>query len=281
MRQRFQQAAVAMVLMIAPAAAAWAGELTHETRKAWDCYLQTVQDRVKERVEGQRPFLWLDEGSTRRQRARQGEILVWHPGAEGTQAVPNGLIHDWAGDLFIPGATIQDLFSVLHNYGRYGDYYRPVVQRAKLLGRDEENERYQMVWMKKALFVTAALEGEYETTYVPLDDKRWYSVSNSTRVQEIRNFGHTDEQKMAPDTGSGFLWRMYSSSRFEERDGGVYVEIEVVALSRDIPPGLRWLVTPYVAKLSRDSVISTLDQTREAVLQSTVDPPGPSLAAGR
>ncbi len=281
MRQPFQQAGLAVVLMIAPAAVAWPAELTPETRKAWDCYLQTVQDRVKERVEGQRPFLWLDEDASRRQRARQGEILVWHPGADGTQEVPNGLIHDWAGGLFIPGAKIQDLLSVLHNYGRYGDYYRPVVRQAKLLGREEENERYQMVWMKKALFVTAALEGEYETTYIPLDEKRWYSVSNSTRVQEIRNYGHAGEQKMAPDTGSGFLWRMYSDSRFEERDGGVYLEIEVIALSRDIPPGLRWLVTPYVAKLSRDSVISTLDQTRDAVLQSAADPPGPGLAAGQ
>ncbi len=281
MRQRFQQAGLAVVLMIAPAVAAGAAELTAETRKAWDCYLQTVQDRVKDRVEGQRPFLWLDEDATRRQRARQGEILVWHPGAEGTQEIPNGLIHDWAGDLFIPGATIQDLFSVLHNYGRYGDYYRPVVQQAKYLGRDEENERYQMVWLKKALFVTAAVEGEYETTYVPLDEKRWYSVSNSTRMREIRNYGRAGEQKLAPDTGSGFLWRMYSASRLEERDGGVYVEIEVVALSRDIPPGLRWLVTPYVAKLSRDSVIATLDQTRDAVLQTTVAPTGPGMAAGR
>lgn len=281
MRQRFQQAGLAVVLMLAPGVGARAVELAPETAKAWDCYLQTVQDRVNERLEGQRPFLWLDEDASRRQRARQGEILVWHPGPDGTQEVPNGLIHDWAGDLFIPGATIQDVFGVLHNYGRYGDYYRPVVRRAKFLGRDEENERYQMVWLKKALFVTAALEGEYETTYVPLDEKRWYSRSRATRMQEIRNYGHADEQKMAPDTGSGFLWRMYSASRFEERDGGVYVEIEVVALSRDIPSGLRWLVTPYVAKLSRDSVISTLDQTRDAVMQSTVGPSGPGLAAGQ
>jgi hypothetical protein len=281
MRQQFRQAGLALALLMTPVVGASAAELTPETAKAWDCYLQTVQNRAKARVEGRQPFLWLDEDASRRQRVRQGETLVWHPGADGTQEVPNGLIHDWAGDLFIPGATIRDLFNVLHNYGRYGDYYRPVVRQARYLGRDEENDRYQMVWMKKALFVTAALEGEYETTYVPLDEKRWYSVSRATRIEEIRNYGHFGAQKLAPDTGSGFLWRMYSTSRFEERDGGVYVEIEVVALSRDIPPGLRWLVTPYVAKLSRNSVATTLEQTRDAVLQATTETASSGLASGR
>jgi len=39
--------------------------------------------------------------------------------------------------------------------------------------------------------------------------------------------------------GTGLIWR-----RFEERDGGVYVEVEAIALSRDVPASLRWLVEP-------------------------------------
>ncbi len=280
MELQFRRAGLAMALMLAPTMGAVAAELAPETKQAWDCYLKTVENRVKERAEGKRPFLWVDEDTERKNQVQQGEILAWHPGPDGTRPVPNGLIHDWASDLFIPGARIDNVLGVLQNYEKYGEFYRPVVRQAKLLERNPESERYQMVWIKKALFVTAALEGEYETEYIPLDHKRWYSVSRATRVQEIRNFGHSDEQKMAPDTGTGFLWRMYSTARFEERDGGVYVEIEVVALSRDIPPGLRWLVTPYVAKLSRDSVVSTLDQTRDAVLQTAVEP-GPELVAGQ
>jgi hypothetical protein len=33
----------------------------------------------------------------------------------------------------------------------------------------------------------------------------------------------------------GLIWRLYSVVRLEERDGGGYMDVEVVALSRDIP----------------------------------------------
>jgi len=68
-----------------------------------------------------------------------------------------------------------------------------------------------------------------------------------------------------PGTGSGFIWRLFSISRFEERDSGVYVELEVMALSRCVPAGLRWLVNPVVSRLSQSSLVTSLSQTREAV----------------
>ena len=70
---------------------------------------------------------------------------------------------------------------------------------------------------------------------------------------------------MPPDTGGGFIWRIYSISRYEERDSGVYLEIEAIALSRDVPNSLRWLVNPVVNHLSVTSMSTTLRQTRDAV----------------
>ncbi len=65
---------------------------------------------------------------------------------------------------------------------------------------------------------------------------------------------------------SGFLWRMDSDWRFQERDGGVYVECETISLTRDIPKGLGWLVKPFLTSVPRESLESTLGSTRSGVL---------------
>jgi hypothetical protein len=46
-------------------------------------------------------------------------------------------------------------------------------------------------------------------------------------------------------------------TRRKQRDGGVYLDPEVVALSRDIPASLRWLVSRIVLPI----VLSTLAVT--------------------
>ena len=76
-----------------------------------------------------------------------------------------------------------------------------------------------------------------------------------------------DEHEAPTNTGRGLIWRLYSISRFEQRDGGVYVELEAVALSRDVPGALRWLVDPIVRRTSRSSILVSLEKTEGAVLE--------------
>ena len=90
-------------------------------------------------------------------------------------------------------------------------------------------------------------------------------MADTTRVEQIENYGHPEVHSLPPGTGNCFIWRLHSIARYEERDGGVYLELEAIALSRDIPPALRGLVKPVVNHLSINSVTATLRQTREAV----------------
>jgi len=46
-----------------------------------------------------------------------------------------------------------------------------------------------------------------------------------------------NERELPPGTGDGYLWRLYSYWRYEERDGGTWVECEAISLTRDIPRG--------------------------------------------
>jgi hypothetical protein len=55
--------------------------------------------------------------------------------------------------------------------------------------------------------------------------------------------------------------------RFEEKEGGTYVECQSISLTRDIPTGLGWLIGPYVTSVPRESLTFTLATTRSAILK--------------
>ena len=109
------------------------------------------------------------------------------------------------------------------------------------------------------------LDTDHEVHYVSLDRSRWMCRSHTTRIAEVEDAGSPKERVLPPDTGHGFLWRLYSYWRFEERDGGVYVECRAISLTRDVPFGLGWAIEPIIQKLPQESLIKTLEATRKAL----------------
>jgi hypothetical protein len=83
----------------------------------------------------------------------------------------------------------------------------------------------------------------------------------------VDDAGKADEKLEPEGHDRGFLWRMNTYWRFEEKDGGVYVESQSISLTRDIPTGLGWMIGPYVNSVPRESLTFTLDRTRAAILQ--------------
>jgi hypothetical protein len=248
-------------------------ELRQATLVYWNAYL----DAARPQTASQTPFLWVDQDPMRLQRVRAGEILVSSVGKENPKPVASGLIHDWMGAAFVPNATIKDVLSAARDYSNYKEYYKPTVLDSRLLGSDGPCEKYSMRVVNKEVVAQTALDMEYETCYFKIDDRRWYSTTHTTRVQEIRNRGRPDEQELPPDHGSGYVWRLYSVARFEQRDGGTYVEVEAIALSRDIPTALRWVVNPIVRRVSGNSMLISLQQMKEAVRLTEEAERAPSL----
>lgn len=243
-----------------------ANELKEQTLAVWNDYVHSACMRTEERAVDS-PFLRVSEQPERRERARAGEVIVWREGDGHREKVPHGLIHDWVGVVFIPKATIADVFAVARDYDHYSEIYKPAVMEARGRGSDGDDDNYSMLLVQKVLFVTAAVQGEYQTQYTQIDAKHWYSISQSTRLQAVEGFGQADMRVLPADRGPGYVWRLFSFTRFEESDGGVYVEVEAMALSRDVPAMLRWLVDPVVDHMPRDSVRETLEKTRDAVLE--------------
>jgi hypothetical protein len=114
--------------------------------------------------------------------------------------------------------------------------------------------------------VTVVLDTEHDVQYSSLDPSRWLCRSYTTRISEVDDAGTDHEKVLTPDTGYGFLWRMHSYWRFQEQDGGVYVECRAISLTRNVPLALKLIVQPMVKKLPRESLINTLTATRQGVI---------------
>jgi hypothetical protein len=255
------------LLLVAPTS--HANDLKPETVKAWEEYVQAANSQFRERLNQRGHFLRVEEAPDRVSSLIQGQILVEPVGTNGHENVPHGLIHDWYGAIFVPGARIDDVLYVLGDYDRYQDIYHPAVVDSKLLERADDHDKFSLLMLSKVLFVTVALAGQYESHLTCVDGKRCYIVSHSVLTQEIKDFGRPGEHILPPDQGDGFLWRLYGVTNFEERDGGVVIENESIALSRDIPVSVRWLVNPIVSRLPRNSLTTGLMQTRDAVSAAT------------
>ena len=240
--------------------------LRPQTLAAWDEHVGTANVRLEHDVREKNSFLLIDHDPGLRARLRGGAIVISPVGNNGHTAVPHGIITDWVGDVFVPNATIGDVVAQLNDYDRYRQFFNPT--RGGRSPAQSRGSRIQLFhgFAPKGSFCDACPGRRlFESQTTKVDDDRWYTVSRTTRLQDVENYGEPSQRKLPPDQGHGYIWRIYNITRFEERDGGVYVEIEAMVLSRDVPAGLRWLIDPVVRQLPRNSLAATLQQTRDAV----------------
>jgi len=250
---------------------ATAEQLKPETVAAFDHYVQLSEERMT-KDSSSRPFLQIDglppeEHETELGRLKAGEVIT-----ERLQTLnqgrpllaPGGLIHHWMGTVFIPGATLAATLDFLQDYDNQYKFYTPEVQRSKLVQRNG-NEFKVFLRLRKKKVITVILDTEYDVKYVRLDVDRAASNSYSTRIAEVENPDRSDESQKPVGNDGGFLWRLNSYWRFLQRDGGTYVQLEAISLTRDIPTGLNWLVSPFVTSIPRESLVFTLTRTRDAL----------------
>jgi hypothetical protein len=167
--------------------------------------------------------------------------------------------------MFIPQATIQKVKAVLQDYDRYRQFYKPEVIESKQLAHHGDEYDIFLRLLKRQAWVTAVLNSEYHVHFTQPDPRHMLVVSRSTRIGEVvdPNRSLTEEEPAGRD--SGFLWRLNSFWRFEEADGGVYAECRAISLSRDLPPGLGWMIKGFVSKFPKESMQNTLRGTKAAV----------------
>jgi hypothetical protein len=242
-----------------------AATLKPETKAAWDIYLQAVNAAMQARLQPGAHFLWLDDEPERAEHVRTKGPYIGPVGPHIPKKVPSGLIHDWLGAGFVPNVKIEDILRIVRDYDRYKEIYCPGVIGSISHGSEGVKDLFSMRLVNKSVVAKTALDTECEASYIRVDDQHWYGFSNTTHIQEVDKFGTPEQRTLPEDTGTGLIWRLSSITRLEERDGGVYAELEAIALSRDIPAAVRLFVTPIVRRVSRDSLATSLHQTKIAI----------------
>jgi hypothetical protein len=267
-------AALVLTLLFAFPAPSDAAELQPQTVEAFNRYVQLTETRVNGELARTEPYLWI-EGLPENRRAaayaqlRGGKIVIERLETldHGKQIpVPEGMIHHWIGTVFIPGATLAETLAVEEDYDHHQDYFWPDVVSSKILRHSGNQFLVRLRFLKKKV-ITTVLDTDHEVYYHMVDSTRAWSRSYTTRIQEVDNAGKPDERLEPEGHDRGFLWRMNTCWRFEEKDGGTYVECQSISLTRDIPTGLGWMIGPLVMSVPRESLTFTLVTTRTAVLQ--------------
>ncbi len=201
---------------------------------AFDSYTQAVEARLDHNH-------WSFDTSP-----HSGELIIEQ--LTPTQAsVPGALLHHWRGAAFAPEAKAADFERLLRDVDSYPRYFSPQVLQARILAQDGGRMQTELC-VRERNIITVVMDTTYDVTFGQLDPQHRYSISRSTRITEIDPAGEDH----------GFLWRLNTYWSYEERDGGLYLQIEAVSLTRSIPRGLGWLIQPWVQRIPGESLEFTL-----------------------
>jgi len=239
-----------------------AADLERTTAAAYDRYLEMVAQAFSKQV-GTDDFL-AQASPQALDRLRRGEILLEPGSGDGIIDVPNGLIHHWRGTAFVPNVTLEEVLRVARDYTRYAAIYDWVVA-ADLVA--SEGNRYRTFFraQRHAGTVTGVVDVWMLTEYQHLRPGRAMSVASADCVRQVEHAGEPAEHRLRAGTGNGYLWRANAMSKYLERDGGVYMEIDAIGLSRGFPPFLGWIIEPVARRLGRGSAGESLRQLRVAL----------------
>lgn len=263
-----------LTCFLALSTAASAAELKPKTAEAFDRYEAATEQRFTAELKPGGPFLYIDAYSADERNAdyarlKNGEILIekLHTRAPGVHKdIPDGMVHHWVAVVFVPGVTLTQVLPVVKDYDHRAELYKPEVIASRLISHQGDDYKiFLRLYQKK--FTTVVFNSDYDVHWGEVNPDEYYSNSISTRITQVKDSDHPDGPEYPPGTGTGYLWRLNTYWRFEQKDGGVYIQCEALSLTRDIPYGLGWLIKPLVTRIPKDSLNRALGRTRDVVLQ--------------
>lgn len=248
-----------------------AASLRPETLEAWARYVAATELRIETELSSRNGFLvqdFLPAADASRARMAHGDGLVFtaklvteSPSGRAVK-IPKGLAHHWVGSVLIPGAELDDVLEWLISYDDHQRYFDEVTDSA-LVSRDGDTFEISLRLRRKKI-ITVHYNTDHVVHYRRHGRDRVSTVSRATRIAEIDAPGTESEREKPVGKDRGFLWRLNSYWRIQQTDRGVIVEIETLSLSRGVPRAVKWLVSPYLSSVPRESLEATLLPIRAA-----------------
>ena len=270
----------AVVLLSCPGAGA--KQLKPETLEAFNQYVAARDAEFDEEVQHD-PFLWVDaqppakRNDYYRQLRNQG-IVIERLGQQvkgKTFEIPSAMVHHWVGIVFVPGVNVAAVVRLVEDYDHHSKYFAPEVVRSKLISRDDGHFLTYLRFHKKHI-LSVTVDTWHEAWYRTISPTREVSRSHITRSQEVENEGQPDETLKPEGDDRGFLWRMNTYWKYEEKDGGTYVQCESITLTRNIPLLLKPIIEPFITSVPRESLVGLLTHTRSAASAASAASAGPA-----
>jgi hypothetical protein len=240
------------------------GEPTAEAIYAFNAYINTVESRLGKQHQSRDNFLAPPLTPQSEKVLQQGELIIEPVTPVTGSSLPGALLHDWRGSAFAAGAKATDFERLMKDISAYPQHFSPQVLQAKVLMQQGDHLQ-ALLRVRQRHVLTVVLDTTYDITFGRLDAQRGYSISRSIRIAEIGSPGTSSERVLRPDEEHGFLWRLNTYWSYEERDGGLYLQIESVSLTRSVPTGLNWVIQPFIEKIPRESLEFTLRATCNAL----------------
>ena len=242
-----------------------AGEPAPAAIGAFNTYFGVVESRLAQQHRSQNGFLApVASGPENEMRLRRGELIVEKLTPATGAELPGAMLHHWRGTAFAPGAKAADFERLMKDFNAYPQHFSPQVVQAKILSQQGDHFQASMRVRQKHV-ITVVMDTSYDITFGRLDALHGYSISRSTQIAEIDSPGTSRERALNSGEEHGFLWRLNTYWSYEERDGGLYMQIESVSLTRSIPTGLGWAIGPFVESVPRESLEFTLRSTCNAL----------------
>jgi putative flippase GtrA len=214
-----------------------------ETVAAWDRYVAETEARI---ARGRR-----DDPIGRTNTRESRGIAPRSIECEGESvSVVNGTISRWRGVVFLPGISLDELLRRLRDPGTPPP--QEEVTAARVLSRTSDSLRVYMRLVRKAI-VTVSYDTEHEMRFERWTSRVATARSVATRIEEVGGEDH------------GFLWRLNSYWTYRAVDGGVMVQLESLTLSRNVPVLARPIASPVITRISRESMIRTLEALQRAM----------------
>jgi hypothetical protein len=253
-------ALVGSVTAILAAAAALQAQMPKpDTLSAYACYVQSAESRMAART----TFLLVDgEPASLRGLVRDRRILTTPGNPANPQKITGGMIFDWIGTVFIPGASVERTVRMLQDYDHRADYFPDVIASSRLFCAVGSSRFGFRMRIKEPVVA----DSDNDVFWEQVDARHWRCRSYSGDVQEVGK-------------PKGYLHRLNSYWRFAETNDGVFVEGETVTLSNEFGSVMRALGS--LAGVSPEkSLRRTLLSLRDTVLSKReFAPPAAGLPA--
>lgn len=251
------------ILATALSAASASPQVSRAASAGFDAYVRKVEARLDKQHRSTAGFLAALAQDKERE-LQDGHAIVEQLTPEDGMELPGALIHHWRGTAFIPGATATEFDHLLRDLPAYPRVFAPQVIRAAVASGSGDRVQTRMRIVQHH-GLTVVIDTEYDVSFGQLNpDDRW-STSHSTRISEVENAGTPHERDLSPTEDHGFLWRLDTWWSYQQRDGGLYIQMESVSLTRSIPSGLGWAVRPFAESIPRESLEFTLHAASNAL----------------